>query len=78
MLTSSLNYLRMEPEAVNHAFDGDWTISFAVLFPVTDHHIGWRTIFGKGGNSHCLDSPCGPYIFKHCDTYAIHTYTATD
>ncbi len=60
---------------VNHAFEdfGDWTISFALRFaPVKEIDKPWPVIFGKGGTSYCLTRHCGPYIFKHPDSYGIH------
>ena len=32
----------------------------------------------KAGNRHCMDSPCGPYIYKHPDSYGVHAFIGTD
>ncbi len=33
MLVNSLNYVKIKYQKVNHAFEGDWTISLALLSP---------------------------------------------
>ena len=76
MLPNTQNNLFIENSNINYIFEGDWTISFSLLFPsAINKDIGWAWLIAKGG---CLEGFCGPHILKHPDGYGIHANLATD